>query len=226
MMKKILAVALTVVAGLGVQADTVNYTNSIPNTTLTDWNNTLNLTKFNPSLGTLNSINISLSSALSTDLSVTNNGASRITGSAYTDLQIFVDNPGTYDLFGLGGTNSPALTLNTPSFSFVLLGVTGYGTNSTTLSSGLVSTSSGDITDSSTLTLFTGTGSVGLPTFSYTQVGTLSHGNFSATQISKGGLEAVVTYDYTVPVPEPTTFAMIGAGLAGLGLVWRRRSAN
>jgi hypothetical protein len=53
-----------------------------------------------------------------------------------------------------------------------------------------------------------------------------SGGNTGSSQVTVAGLTDIVTYTYAAPTPEPSTFAMIGSGLAGLGLMIRRRSSK
>ena len=222
-MKKTLAIAFAVVAGLSLRADTISYTNSFPST-LTEWSTTLNVPQFNPSLGTLSSIDITLSSGINSVLHITNNVGTSSYGTEASDLQIFVTNPGSYDLFGTGG--APVIDATTGSFHYNLVGSMGWGTNSPALST-TGGADTGSITDSSTLALFTGTGTEGLPTSTITLLSGSHNGNQTQINETSANLQSVITYGFTAaPVPEPTTFAMIGAGLASLGMVWRRRSSK
>ena len=156
-MKKTSVIAFVAVVGLSLHADTLSYTNSFPSTG-TEWSTTLNLPKFDPSFGTLNSIDITLSSGISSVLYITNNVGSASTGTEASDLQILVTNPGAYDLFGT--TGGPVIDSTTGNFVYSLRGVIGWGTNSPALTtSGTADT--GTIVDSATLALFTGTGAEG-----------------------------------------------------------------
>ena len=222
-MKKTFAVAAIAAVGVIAHADTISYTNSFPST-LTEWSTTLNLPQFNSTLGTLDSIDISLYSSMSSLIHITNSSAGGASGNFASELQIFATDPGTYDLFGVG--SNPVIDNTSPAkFKYTLASFVGSGTNSPTLyASG--GADSGAIVDSSTLTLFTGTGTVGLPVSTLTlEFGTIN-GNQAINNVTSADLQSIVTYDYTAPVPEPSTFAMIGTGLAGLGMVFRRRSVK
>jgi len=222
-MKKTLAIAFAVVAGLSLRADTISYTNSFPST-LTEWSTTLNVPQFNPSLGTLSSIDITLTSGMTSVLHMTNNINTASSGDEASQLKVFVTNPGSYDLFAAGG--SPVMNNITSLYHYNLIATAGYGVSSSPLTaSGAADT--GAITDSSTLALFTGAGTEGLPIYTSTLIFGSHTGNQTQINVTSADLQSVITYDFTAaPVPEPTTFAMIGAGLASLGMVWRRRSSK
>ena len=166
-MKKVLAIAAIGAVGIAAQADTLSYTNTF-GSTLTEWSTTLNIPQFNPSFGTLNSISITLNSGMSSVLHITNNVATSSTGTEASELKVFVTNPGSYDLFGAGAGN-PVIDNITGNFRYSLVGSIGWGTNSPALISS-ATLDSGAITDSSTLALFTGTGTEGLPAYTSTLI--------------------------------------------------------
>ena len=81
-----------------------------------------------------------------------------------------------------------------------------------------------DYTSSGILAEFTGLGNIVLPTSTqtYTNISYTS-GNVSTTNVTYAGTAGQVTYTFT-PVPEPSTFALLGAGAIGLlGWGWRKR---
>ncbi len=185
----------------------------------TDWTNgTLSFPQFNPALGTLTAVTITLSGTLDTTLTVTNQGSSNSSGSATTEVQVSVldtDN----DLAG----DSPQLDFFSASFPYRNLGP------GDSVESGLLTaaeTSTFGYTDAGTLGEFTGTGDISLTgsTVTYTLL-RYTGGNTDATQVTSAGLDGLVTYTYSAIVPEPGTLWLALAGLvfAGLAVAIRRR---
>jgi len=234
-MKKTLIIATLGIAAMCAKADsTISYTNAI-SSTLTDWSQNLALTKFNTSLGTLDSVEIYLNTSFATTLNVTNTGSSASSGTASTVFTITV-NPsalGTTETALFGG--SPTMSFNSQAYSYSLsagagtsTGVLGIDTTSTRSYTPYYTADSGLITSGSVFTDLQGTGVVDLLSTTHTTTDTVnSGGNTSSSQVTDAGLTAVVVYDYTAaPTPEPSTVAMIGTGLAGLGFMFRRRSSK
>jgi len=232
-MKKVFAVAAIAAVGVVAQADTISYTNTI-SATLTDWVGQYNvLTQFNPALGTLNSVQLSLVAGLSTTLGVINGAATSSHGTASTEVQLSVDGtPLSTSESVLYNVANPVVDYFSRTFSYNL--VAGGSTNSSTIGTDTTSRTSfyyangSSITDSGILGALTGTGTVQLPVTSVTQtVLKNTGGNTTASQVTYADLQSIVTYDFNpAPAPEPSTFAMIGTGLAGLGMVFRRRSVK
>ena len=197
-------------AAVPAQADIiVSYPTSAPiPATTTDWSSSVPLQLFDPSLGTLQSVDIYVSSTLNTTLTVQNTDESdSSSGSAKTEVQVTVD-------------GNPALDFLSPAFSYTL------GPGGST-SSGLLTSSSsldsGPLTDAPTLSAFTGVGTMDLYAYTFTQTD-LSNtgGNTNASQVTDASFTATVTYDY-IATPEPGSIVLMGLGAAGLFCIARRR---
>ncbi len=213
----VVATVVVAVAASSGQADTSGpFTTSTPiPVTLTDWTGSLAFPQFNPALGTLESVELDLSSGLTTTLTVQNNAESGSTGTVKTELQVTVQDGGN-------NLNAPELDLLSPSFGYSLNA--GQG-----ITSGLLTENGSDdevYTSAPVLSEFTGGGTITLPASTFTQ--TLlanTGGNTNAQQVTDADLTGTVTYTYTpVPTPEPSTLVLLGAAAVGLlGYPWRRR---
>ncbi len=186
--------------------------------TLTDWSNNLSFAQFNPALGTLTSVELDLTSALTTSLTLTNtSGALGASGKAFTEVQISV---GT----ALGLFDVPQIDQNSPKFTFNIAA----GGN---VSSGIITFSGQSTSDynlsnvsPSVMSAFTGTGNISLPATTFTQTWIqYSSGNVNQSQVTNASLTGDVIYTYTpAPVPLPSALFLLGPGLFGL-LGLRRR---
>lgn len=221
-MKKTIVTLALGLAVFGVKADSYQVSASIPDTTLTDWTNTVSVAQFNPALGTLTGISVKLSSDLITTLSFTNlaGANSDAVGDLQTILRVYFQDAGAHFGTYSGGTGALKYGGNTdqsydlaPGEGITASGLTDLASTTYTPSLGLVASE------------FEGTGDVVFDLYSKTStlVGN-SGGNFVASQTTQAGAGVLVTYTFTAPAPEPSTMALIGSGLVGTGLVLRRRN--
>ena len=190
-------------AGLESVSGPFTTTTPIPATS-TDWSSTLSFPQFNPSLGTLEKVQIDLSGSMSTVLTITNEATISSSGNARTEVLITVQDAGN-------NLNAPELDLMNTAFSYSL-GPHQSVSSGTRTKSG---SSSDQYTDGAVLTEFTGTGAILLNAGTFTQ--TLlanTGGNTSSSQVTNAQLTGTVTYYYLIP--EPTTMALLGLGTLGL----------
>jgi hypothetical protein len=155
--------AIVAVGGLsglaqGATEGPLTTTTPIP-ATGTDWSSSLAFPQFNPSLGTLESVELILNGSFSTTITVTNTNAlgSSSSGTAQTELQISAQDAGL-------NLNTPELDLVSPTFPYSLA-----AGGSTT--SGLITKSGTDdetYTAAGVLSEFTGLGSYALPASTFT----------------------------------------------------------
>jgi hypothetical protein len=190
----------------------------------TDWTNSLAFPQFNPAIGTLQSVALTLSGSLSTKITVTNNAGIGSTGSTKTTVAYTVQDSGNMlqgkNPPGTPPTYEPQLTVDSDTFGFQLDAggqqtsdmLTGSGNSNTTYNAAPI------------LAEFSGNGSITLTASTFTQVivSLNTGGDTDGSQSTSAGLTGSVTYTYTA-FPEPSTVALLAIG--ALGLLARRRFA-
>lgn len=207
-------------AQAATQTQTVN-SNVIANAKI--GNGVLDLTKFNTTLGTLQSVKIELFSSFTPTLKVENLSTSSGSTITATASEKLVLSAATGNLVVLQGSVSKSFV--EASFD----GVANYaGLSGATYAPGATLFSNSALfSDAATLSLFSGTGAVHA-----NLAGTASSefngtsGNTKSLSVTSFNGYANVTYTYVAtPVPEPETYAMLLAGLGLMGVVARRRKS-
>ncbi|MBN1456591.1 MAG: PEP-CTERM sorting domain-containing protein [Sedimentisphaerales bacterium] len=212
MKKFVLCMLLCVLSGISF-ANTLSYSTTTPiSSLLTDWpgGTSLSFQKFDPALGTLNSVTIDLNGSMETTLIIKNQNPSGTAsfGSAKTELDMTVLSP--------GGVNA-LVDLTSSWFGYSLNPGESITTNPPLSMSGTVSET---YTLAAILAEFTGLGNIELDAGTFT-IAVLANtgGNTSVDQMTYASLDGTVTYNYTVP--EPATISLLSIG--GLTLLRKRR---
>ncbi|MBM3883817.1 MAG: choice-of-anchor E domain-containing protein [Verrucomicrobia bacterium] len=208
---------------MGVRADLLTLGPvSVPSSPINWTVSGLTLPQFNPALGTLTAVTLSLSGSF-------NNGAARVENlNPLSDSWINANVNVLVNLYKFAESSaavwvSPAAIAGSFHAS-TYDGVTDYGGTSGKTWSGLAASASSAWSSSLApdLAMFTGTGTVPLKAEAIGFItASISGGNADLKFTSNGSADASVTYEF-IPIPEPETYA----ALAGLGLLgfagWRR----
>jgi hypothetical protein len=240
-----------------VQTDSIplTQTNWGPGTSSISSVNPMTFTQFNPSLGTLDAVNLTFTySALNvvtmkfitpstTTIQVSTASAADPTHGTQITLNGPSNTPGsnlftaslpvwTYTRTEGGSTISPSTpVIFSSNPNQVPVGSPFFLTpdqNPTNTSNSITGTLLKTLSDPASLALFQGTGTIGLPANAMAASHfSTSTGNGGATIITEAGVTLSISYSYT-PVPEPSSLALLGLGGGGFFMVrrYRRRVAT
>ncbi len=227
MNRLLLATIAASLAPLATQAATLVETDPflIDTTTGTTSSATASFNQFNAALGTLTGVSIEFTGSADSVYSALTSSTTSVTttGTSTTTLQ----------LTGTGLTTLATPTLSAGATNGVVNANTGSNPYTVTYFPG--TSSAFDLfgaVSSSSLAAYTGSGTVALQALfpNFTSSGSIntagSPGSFSA--VGGGGQangNVILTFDYT-PVPLPPALPLLLSGIAGLGLMIKRRIAR
>lgn len=218
-MKTITTLALGLaVASAALARPTETFTSSFgpANTT---FSNNLSFPKFDSTLGTLNSITVTLYGGVTGTARGESEDGSPTTITLTLGASLTLTRPDTTTIV----VSLPSLnqTFNATAFDNVV----DYGGTSGVTYTGLSAnaTNTVSLSGASDISLFTGAGSISLPIIGTGNSSGSGPGNLDTKFTTQGSATGVVTYNYsTATVPEPKVYGAIGA-VACLGLLGYRR---
>ncbi len=235
-----LAVAASMVVGISSGAHALTYTQSATVTSSkTDFSTLFTLTKngasanlfagFIPVVGTLNDVVVTFTASGTETGTLTNTSNTAQTFKFATSSSIYASDAGSSapsSLLAFIGA-AGGLTLNSPSTSYTLAA---QATTAVMPSDNAFNPSSTSIT-----TTFTGSDAAQFINNNFSlKLNTLTGssflgggGNIQTALTTMAGGTLTISYDYSAPsvaVPEPSSLAVLGAGLIGIGFIRRRQT--
>jgi hypothetical protein len=203
-------------------AATITYNGSpaIPDTQ-TNWNNFIGVQQFNPSLGTLTSVQITLNADVNGTIGVENtSNSSSAPVTSQLSANISLKNPSNTLIVSI----APSSSIFNDNLAVYDGAINFSGPSGATHTATANQSNSAVLTSLSDLGLFTGTGSVSLPISAIATSYANDGGNLVASIQTAAGASASVTYTYTPgsAVPEPSSLGLMGLGFSAVGLLGRK----
>lgn len=216
-----LALALVAMSSVVAKADSVSY-NSDSFLGISPFSTSLAVQKFNPSLGTLTGVSITVSAKAAGNIVVIN--YSNVLGSPTTEA---FTNATASSLVTVSTSAGSSASASVNASTTGLSGNAAVGVNQYNGIQGVLTTSSAAVVGAGDFGLYTGPGGATIDVNVTSAPGVYSG---SGNLVAFGGTTAVytyatITYTYTpLAVPEPTSSAMFGIGIVlAVGLGWGRR---
>ena len=222
----VVAVLALVTTLSNAEAAVISFTDTITPPNRTNYVSSLSLGRFDPSLGTLQSVSVALSGSIV--------GVIRIESEEGEPVIVTENIQAAITLLRPNGS-SLALVIPFESIDDYFTaydGVTDFAGTSGITRSGVTATQDVSVTTSTPedLALFTGTTNIALPLSATSSSLATGSGNIVTAFTTFAGASATVDYIYqeaaTPPIaqiPEPNALALLGIGLLGLSFVQRRR---
>jgi len=217
----ILSFTVAVIVAFGAACATAATTGDSDTTGLimTDFSNVLSVDQFDPALGTLNQVTLTVTGRLYGGGKFENFNSSPVDDSMRYILDQSLDiTQGLTALLGMDKTTDTTLTVNVPAYD----GTFDYGGTSGDTETPFDVTDDDVFTYTLTVDLapFIGTGTVNFDAVADATATIYGANGVVCGTYSYAQATVEVVYDYT-PIPEPATITLLGLG--ALALLWRKR---